>query len=348
MASDNEAEEARAVEPEAESEGSSEAGEAAALERLCRAGQWARCLAHAGARAPHYALRYVAHLFKTHSRIEGINIESEDVPEALSQALDTLRQYLNTGDSAGPVVSDADAGIAKAVCAEVLLRVSIAPKAYNALKDAGTVMLAMGADDRAMQAITLLMALHVPQIAGRAARALPRYTDIIVADVAFYACGMVLRSEGNGSAREAFVFLNRCLDLTEAADDDSAHLLDYTDFECTDWARAALLAERGCVRGAPLDDVREWALHVSMDQAVEQTLPVDSRGLYASSVGEAELCCVLTGYPLGTRLVTFTNGRCANREWWSRATNAARNDAAPAALLQLLVAWCGEPDYTPL
>lgn len=46
---------------EAESEPESEA-----LERLARAGHWQRCLAHAGVRAPHYALRYAAQLFKSH------------------------------------------------------------------------------------------------------------------------------------------------------------------------------------------------------------------------------------------------------------------------------------------
>lgn len=51
---------------EIESETEMEA-EAEALERLARAGHWQRCLAHSGRRAPHYALRYVTHLFKTHS-----------------------------------------------------------------------------------------------------------------------------------------------------------------------------------------------------------------------------------------------------------------------------------------
>lgn len=40
--------------------------EAEALERLARAGQWERCLAHAGSKAPHYALRYATYLFRTH------------------------------------------------------------------------------------------------------------------------------------------------------------------------------------------------------------------------------------------------------------------------------------------
>lgn len=48
--------------------------------------------------------------------------------------------------------------------------------------------------------------------------------------LAFYVCGMSIRGEGTSGAREAFVLLNRCLDLVEAADDESAHLLDYADF----------------------------------------------------------------------------------------------------------------------
>lgn len=49
------------VEPDNEVEAEMEA-----LERLARAGHWQRCLAHAGHRATHYALRYAAYLFKAH------------------------------------------------------------------------------------------------------------------------------------------------------------------------------------------------------------------------------------------------------------------------------------------
>ncbi|KAL4703298.1 hypothetical protein ACJJTC_015430 [Scirpophaga incertulas] len=321
--------------------------ETEALERLARAGHWQRCLAHAGSRAPHYALRYTIHLFKTHPRMDGVDITSESIPEALSQVLDTLRQYVGGSEGAAASVASADAPLARAVCAELLTRVSMAPRALEALKDAAAVMHAIGADDRAMQAITLLAALHVPQVAGKAARALPRYTDLLVADVVYYSSGTCVRGEGSGGAREAFVLLNRCLDLAEAADDDSAHLLDYTDFECTDWSRTPLLLESSCVRGPPLDNVREWVLTVSMDQAVEQTLPLDNRGLYSSCVSAEEQCCVITGFPLGSRLVTFTNGRCANRESWSRVASASRSGpgSAAAALLGVVGRWCGPADY---
>ncbi|KOB75996.1 Ribosomal RNA large subunit methyltransferase H [Operophtera brumata] len=152
----------QALEADTEAEAESEA-----LERLARAGHWARCLAHAGRRAPHYALRYAAHLFKAHTRMENIDIDSEEPPEALSQALEALRQYLAT-DTSG--ISSNDMPLAKAVCSEILVRVSMVPRALTALKDAAA-------------ALTLLMALHVPQIAAKAARALPRYSNIIVGDV---------------------------------------------------------------------------------------------------------------------------------------------------------------------
>ncbi|XP_050671784.1 intraflagellar transport protein 172 homolog isoform X2 [Leptidea sinapis] len=325
--------------------------ENSALENLARAGQWQRCLAHAGSRAPHYALRCAAHLFKTHSRTEGVDIESEDIPEALSLALDTLRQYLLIDNEAN-AVSASDVNLAKAVCNEILVRVSLAPKAFSAMKDAAEIMVAVGAEDRTIQALTLLMGLHVPLVSSKVARSLPRYCDIIVADVAFYSCGAVIREEGSSSAREAFVFLNHCLDLVEAAEEDSAHLLDYTDFECTDWSKSPLLLEKSCVSGPALESVRDWVLAVSMERTVEQTLPVEGGGMYVSHAG-MEPCCVLTGYPLGSRLVTFTNGRCANREWWSRVSQAARNEASrdrghhvSATLLAHITAWCGPADFT--
>lgn len=81
--------------------------------------------------------------------MEGVDIESEDVPEVLSQALDTLRQYLS--EDSGATLSSSDAPLAQAVCSEVLVRISTAPKAFEAMKDAGVVMVAAGADDRVLQ-----------------------------------------------------------------------------------------------------------------------------------------------------------------------------------------------------
>lgn len=52
--------------------------ESEALERLARAGHWQRCLAHAGVKAPHYALRYAAQLFKSHP-VSKVSIFSRNV-----------------------------------------------------------------------------------------------------------------------------------------------------------------------------------------------------------------------------------------------------------------------------
>lgn len=78
-----------------------------------------------------------------------MDIDSEDVTEALSQVLETLRQYLVNDSSA--VVQTSDMPLAKAVCSEILVRISMAPKALAAMKDAAAVMLAAGVDDRSMQ-----------------------------------------------------------------------------------------------------------------------------------------------------------------------------------------------------
>lgn len=80
---------------------------------------------------------------------EGIDIESEEVPEALSQALDTLRQYLVT--DIGVQLPSSDTALARAISSEILMRMSLAPKAFAVMKDAAAVMLSAGADHRAMQ-----------------------------------------------------------------------------------------------------------------------------------------------------------------------------------------------------
>lgn len=83
--------------------------------------------------------------------MEGIDIESEEAPEVLSQVLEVLRQYLSSGEPGIDSLTGSDAPLAKAVCSEILVRVSTAPKAFAALKDASGVMVIAGAEDRALQ-----------------------------------------------------------------------------------------------------------------------------------------------------------------------------------------------------
>lgn len=85
-------------------------------------------------------------------RTDNIDIESEEVPEVLTQVLDMLRQYLTEDNP----ISGTDTAMAKAVCNEILVRMSLAPKAFSAMKDAGYVMVVAGADERALQVCTIL------------------------------------------------------------------------------------------------------------------------------------------------------------------------------------------------
>lgn len=85
--------------------------------------------------------------------MEGVDIDSEEVPEPLSQTLEALRQYLVADEDAGVTLSSSDVPLAKAVCNELLVRVSLAPKAFTALNDAAVIMVAAGADDKALQVL---------------------------------------------------------------------------------------------------------------------------------------------------------------------------------------------------
>lgn len=62
--------------------------------------------------------------------------------------LAVLRRYFTGPDAPGPVP---DAGPARAVCAELLLRFSLAPRALQPLQEAVEIMAAVGADDRMLQ-----------------------------------------------------------------------------------------------------------------------------------------------------------------------------------------------------
>lgn len=92
--------------------------------------------------------------------MEGIDIESEEPPEVLTQVLDVLRQYLANGEPGIDSLAGSDAPLARAVCSELLVRVSTAPKSVSALKDAATVMVTANAEDRALQVSLMELLLN--------------------------------------------------------------------------------------------------------------------------------------------------------------------------------------------
>lgn len=157
-------------------------------------------------------------------------------------------------------------------------------------------------------------------IAVKISTALLRYTEVIPVDKAFFEAGMDLRSIGRDS--EAFVLLNHYLDVCEAIDEGSGALIDHSDLAATDFPASVPIPEELYLKNELKlhEEVREWVLAISMDQKVDQTLPVDDRNLYESSLGISDTPCVLSGYPVtGRQPVTFQrSNRTANRDSWSK------------------------------
>ena len=80
-------------------------------------------------------------------------------------------------------------------------------------------------------------------------------------------------------------------------------MLDNTDFAGTDIPFEVPLPEVPHLREADHEEVKEWVLAVSMDQKVEQVLPMDDRdtfegSLRAATTGQVSLPCVISGYPV--------------------------------------------------
>lgn len=84
-----------------------------------------------------------------------MDIDSEEIVESLSSAVDALRRGLLAGVDGDSPVFASDAPLARSVCSELLIRVSTVPKSVIAMKDTCEILLAAGADPRMIQVICL-------------------------------------------------------------------------------------------------------------------------------------------------------------------------------------------------
>ena len=124
----------------------------------------------------------------------------------------------------------------------------------------------------------------------------------------------------------------RYLDLYEAIEEGSLDMLDNTDFAGTDIPFEVPLPEVPHLREADHEEVKEWVLAVSMDQKVEQVLPMDDRdtfegSLRAATTGQVSLPCVISGYPVISsnriefgRWVRFEFGALCDKTGWSKSS----------------------------
>lgn len=183
-----------------------------------------------------------------------------------------------------------------------------------------------------------------------------RHTDVLHADKCYYEAGIAARSANLLS--EAFVFLNHFLDLEECIEEEGdGNVLDVDDLRVTDFPLEVPLPERLCVAMEQREEAREWVLAVSMDQKIEQGLPVDQRGVYVGSLtspansGTLLQQCVITGYPVRGPVIKFEEtNRVADRDDWTKLIHTARQAPLDSPLNDILVflqEWCGTaPKYS--
>ncbi|XP_071451009.1 intraflagellar transport protein 172 homolog [Hetaerina americana] len=215
--------------------------------------------------------------------------------------------------------------------------------------------------------------------------ALLRHTNVVPTDKAFYVAGSDARKAGKESL--AFVLLNHYLDVVEAIEEERENIeeqadgtepveswrrssrpaiLDNSDFEETDIPMDAPLPLNPYLDPVRHEDIKDWVLTTSVDQEIEQVLPLDKRGVFEGSLlgPDGKLClpCIVSGYPLiglhagvgpksssamrENSVVEFNReGKYAMREDWNKLTVAAKSSGEDASNLRdnirFIGEWCG-------
>ena len=149
----------------------------------------------------------------------------------------------------------------------------------------------------------------------------------------------------------------RYLDLFEAIEDGNADALDNSDFVETDIPLEVPLPETPHLPKDQHEAIKEWVLAVSMDQKVEQRLPLDERMTYEASLvtvgtGTTFQPCIITGYPVlggpGGK-IEFARGMVANKEDWNKFVMTAKMVSDPEIqdVAKFISNWCGLGGNTP-
>jgi len=165
-------------------------------------------------------------------------------------------------------------------------------------------------------------------LAAKLAVALVRYCTEIPADRAFHDAGELCKKQN--MLNMAFVFFNRYLDLTEAMEEPDGNMIDNSDFANTDVPFDFPLPEKQQTdeERAHTEEVRNWVLQVSMDNAMEQSLDMRNCETCSTSIYAATLSChncstnckpcIISGYPVLRDSVNCKSCNMpANREVWN-------------------------------
>ncbi|XP_065212288.1 intraflagellar transport protein 172 homolog [Planococcus citri] len=333
-----------------------------ALDLLCSQGQYSRCLEMAkphGDQVLHkYVGLYAANLIKENKSLEAAELYYKYGTPAYPQNYNLYRRIvLNTFSSRN--LDSAESYIHWARLRTVLFNLT---EALSSTRDA------IYKEFETLLLISHYYALrcackNIPSLTPTILKisiALLRYTDIIPADKAYFEAGVTARSVGHES--EAFVFLNHYLDLYEAIEENNGELVDHSDLEVTDFPIEVPIPEKPFLDSTQNEEVKEWVLTVSMNRNLDQSLPVDDRGIFEASLKCPQKgpdavypACIVTGWPVlavygGTMkggMVEFKKGKhLAIKDEWVKLMMAVKNVSTSASLtdaINFIYEWCGTP-----
>ncbi|CAH0547356.1 unnamed protein product [Brassicogethes aeneus] len=323
-----------------------------ALDLLAEQGQWARCIEKAKAQSKpilhKYVALYAAKLLKDGFIIESLNLYATYGAPAMPQNFN-IYNHIATEIFATPGLDNGESYTVWNQLRQMLLEINegldVTQAANNETKYHFRNLLLISHYYALRTSCRQVSSLK--SIACRISTALLRYTDVIPADKAFYEAGKDMKEEGRLS--EAFVFLNHYLDLCEAIEEGEGQLVDHSDLAQTDFPSSIPLPSHLYLSEdlKEHDSIREWILAISMDQKIDQTLPVDDRQLYESSLQSGETPCLVTGYPVRKQAVTFSKTQLqANRDVWSKLKMGAKMapESNVSNVISFMTKWCGSPN----
>ncbi|XP_065670042.1 intraflagellar transport protein 172 homolog isoform X3 [Hydra vulgaris] len=323
----------------------------AALDMYVEQGAWAKCIEQAKKQSfevlTKYVTLYAAHLIKEGNLEGALSLFVEHGAPPNHQNFNVYKRLVEDL-FAKPGLSGADSYQVWADLRSMLygLCEGFTKKPTNpAIMKIFNTMLLVAHYYAVRAAVTPNKALEI--IRTKISVSLLRYSDMIPCDKAFYEAGIDCKAVGWDNM--AFVFLNRYLDISEGIEEGNLDSVDNTDFTDTDIPMEVSVPEAQFVAEDQREEVKEWVLAISMDQKVEQNLPMDNRNTFEASLitpktGETALPCVISGYPVLTNGIEFKKpNKMANKDDWNKFVMATKVSRSPECqqVLHFLSQWCG-------
>ncbi|CAH1397619.1 unnamed protein product [Nezara viridula] len=314
------------------------------LDMLCEQGQWQRAISmasqHGSSVLNKYLALYATYLIKSSKTIRALELYNEYKPAALPQNYNIYRKIAFDTFSTPRSKQSFDQWVK---LRDMFLSLN---EAMTSSADSGT---QIQAEFEQIMLIGHYYSLRfltsstkgLETITAKISIALLRYSDLIPADKAYFEAGVDARLIG--WAADAFVFLNHCLDLLEAIE-EQRNTVDYQDLNKTDFPKDVPIPAAPHLSEDEVEDIKQWVLSVSMDQHMEMALPLDSRGLYAANL-QGSRPCLVTGYPVldRQRLSFKREGAVASSTDWAKLTSALSSHPYFSQVLAFLTSWAGPP-----